>query len=625
MIYRSGLKRFGLGFVGFAVGVTKFASGPSAVRNAVMLLLLLMSGSMGLPLAAQLGSSSSPDQDAALTGRLESHLKFGEFSRALDLVGQLESSALQDQWRRKIGQQQFAAGARGGSFATYRGIADDSLRAEGYHDNYQRQWDQVGQVDAWPGGENTGAAGGITAADFTELINLIQSTIQPDSWQDATGAGTIMAYPSGVFVDGSGLLKRIKPSRQVDWDQVRRDVLQAEGLEPGPHLAGLRKVSLTRLERQLHEQAAQGIEPTADQRHVGGLYEIQYLLVYPDQRDIVIAGPAGPWQLDDQGRARNIETGRPCLQLDDLVVCLRNACEADGVFGCSIDPTAENLKATQQFLQDTPLKGRAWREGLREVLGKQQVTVHGVDPLSRVARIIVEADYRMKLIGMGIEPGVTQVPSYLERLELGPAGQLPPMDLARWWFTLNYDAVRVSEDHLAFAFAGDCVKLASESEEMDDEGNRVHTGQASAENAQFARDFTEHFDALADQHVVFAELKNVFDLALVAALIRHENLNSNLGWELTYFGSEGDFTHQIRQGDLPREVDSVMNFRELESRQGSRRLKHTLVGVSGGVEFAARQVVSSERFEQDPGLVTVHHSNRREQPALLPQRDWYWD
>ena len=38
--------------------------------------------------------------------------------------------------------------------------------------------------------------GGITAADFNELINLIQSTIQPDSWADATGVGTIQAYPS---------------------------------------------------------------------------------------------------------------------------------------------------------------------------------------------------------------------------------------------------------------------------------------------------------------------------------------------------------------------------------------------------------------------------------------------
>jgi len=38
--------------------------------------------------------------------------------------------------------------------------------------------------------------GGITAADFTELIQLIQNTIQPDTWSDVEGNGTIRAYPS---------------------------------------------------------------------------------------------------------------------------------------------------------------------------------------------------------------------------------------------------------------------------------------------------------------------------------------------------------------------------------------------------------------------------------------------
>ncbi len=38
--------------------------------------------------------------------------------------------------------------------------------------------------------------GGITAADFTELISLIENTIAPDSWESAEGLGTIRAFPS---------------------------------------------------------------------------------------------------------------------------------------------------------------------------------------------------------------------------------------------------------------------------------------------------------------------------------------------------------------------------------------------------------------------------------------------
>ena len=44
-----------------------------------------------------------------------------------------------------------------------------------------------------------GQLGGITEADFTPLIELIQSTIQSDSWEDSgTGEGTIQAYPANL-------------------------------------------------------------------------------------------------------------------------------------------------------------------------------------------------------------------------------------------------------------------------------------------------------------------------------------------------------------------------------------------------------------------------------------------
>ena len=44
-----------------------------------------------------------------------------------------------------------------------------------------------------------GQLGGISEADFTPLIELIQSTIQSDSWEDSgTGEGTIQAYPANL-------------------------------------------------------------------------------------------------------------------------------------------------------------------------------------------------------------------------------------------------------------------------------------------------------------------------------------------------------------------------------------------------------------------------------------------
>ena len=63
-------------------------------------------------------------------------------------------------------------------------------------------------------GESSPAAmpGGAVIADFDTLMNLIQQTIDPDSWLQAGGTNTISPYPAGVYVDPKGYMKRLKES-----------------------------------------------------------------------------------------------------------------------------------------------------------------------------------------------------------------------------------------------------------------------------------------------------------------------------------------------------------------------------------------------------------------------------
>ncbi len=555
-------------------------------------------------------ASSLPAQNDA-EKRFHNYLRSGEFPSALRAARQNGNPMQANMWMRQIAHEQASSGARTGSFETAAGMTDDRMRNQTLF-NLQQQ----------AGDGNRGAGGGITAADFTELIDLIQSTIQPDSWEDAEGLGTIRASPSAVFVDAQGTLKKLKPNKNIDWNKVR-DSLKT-GTDANDQSA-LRKVSITRLERQLQMKAAMGESIDAEMRFLGGLYEVRYLMFYPETQDIVIAGPAGPWRYDQEGRAVNTETGKPLLMLDDLVVCLRNAFEDDGKFGCSIDPTEKNLQATQQYLKSSRLTGEAWRKGLRKAVGQQVITVHGIDRQSHAARVIVESDYRMKLVGMGLEEGIAEVPSYLDRVKLDKNGNPPPMDMARWWFTVNYDAVMTSKERDVFMFKGNGVQLKSESELLNAQGQRVHTGKSRTETKGYADDFTRHFEKMADKYPIYGELKNVFDLALVAALIRHENLNGKLNWNLTYFGSpksENQLSYSIIKDRLPRKVDSVMNFREIETRRGSKRLKHTIVGVSGGVEYASSEVINTKKFKMLPELSQPVESNT---PNNSDFKNWYWD
>jgi hypothetical protein len=546
--------------------------------------------------------------------RIQSHMRSGEFSSALRAAGGMGDRQQADMWRSRIAQQQSQSGAAYGSYHTASQVNDDQLRNQTLFGIRQSN-----------DGPKPGAGGGITAADFTELIQLIESTIQPDSWDSAEGLGTIRAYPSGVFVDAKGTMKKLKSSDKINWSELRRSMRMDLDEDAAIADAQLRKISLTRLERQLQVLAAQGKQPADEMKYLGGIYEVKYLLFYPETGDIVIAGPAGPWQLDNQGRALNAKTGKPVLLLDDLVVCLRNAFEDDGNFGCSIDPTEKNLKLTNDFLASSKLKGESWRKKLRETVGQQLITVHGIDRQSHAARVIVEADYRMKLIGMGLEPSVSEVPSYLDRIRLDENGNPPPMDLARWWFTLNYDSVRASEKRDAFSFNGNAVRLQSESEALDVRGQRIHTGKSSRENQSYADDFTKHFDKLAEKYPIYNELKNVFDLAVVSALIRHEDLNGKLKWRLTYFGtpaSAQQLTYEIARDRLPKTVESVMNFREIEARKRTKRVRHTIVGVSGGVIFGAGKVVNKKSIVEQASMNKHHRSNV---PSTTEPQNWWWD
>ena len=82
----------------------------------------------------------------------------------------------------------------------------------------------------------------------------------------------------------------------------------------------LRKVSLNRLEAAL--QANNGVL-TDEMRHLAGLLRARYVFYYPETKDIVIAGPAEGWMANPSGRVVGINSGRPVLQLQDLVVALR--------------------------------------------------------------------------------------------------------------------------------------------------------------------------------------------------------------------------------------------------------------------------------------------------------------
>src|SRR5262249_39826932 len=57
-----------------------------------------------------------------------------------------------------------------------------------------------------------GSRGGM--ANFSQLIQMITNTVKPLSWEDGGGEGRIEPFNNGVYVDASGVLRRVvKPQK----------------------------------------------------------------------------------------------------------------------------------------------------------------------------------------------------------------------------------------------------------------------------------------------------------------------------------------------------------------------------------------------------------------------------
>jgi hypothetical protein len=366
---------------------------------------------------------------------------------------------------------------------------------------------------------------------------------------------------------------------------------------------------------------ALGRQPDEAMQTLAGLRRIKYILVYPEAGDIVLAGPAGDWRRDYEGRLVAADTGAPVVNLDDLVVTLRNAYSELGRFGCSITPRKDNLaaaKAVNEKWSQSPLKpGQRdrWLKEFRSAVGRQDIDVYGIDRRTRAARVLIEADYRMKLVGIGLEEGVPGVQSYLDSIEIPRGGSPPPLSVLRWWFTLNYDALSATEARDAFELRGPGVKVLSENELLTEIGERVHTGASDELNSKFAEAFTRHFEKLAAKYPVYADLRNIFDLSLVAAVIRSQDVPEQIGWHMTHFGSEGAYAPEL--GHAPSEVESVLNHKTVGG-------KHIIAAVSGGVAVDARRLVKPGAVKTDT-YGRMASDRRAGTPKDLPRRAWWWD
>jgi len=463
-------------------------------------------------------------------------------------------------------------------------------------------------------------AGGGSQADFTELIELIiAQTSPPALWTENDGeGGTLSTFAQGVFVGGPAILASVV----LRSDGSRLDTVAIEAARANLNTdiratSKLRLISLPKLERHIAALQASGQPVPDDVRNLAGLARIQYLMTFPETGDVVIGGPAADWTHDESGRSVSVADGRPVLQLDDLLVLARTFSD-DGrsFFMCSIDPKQEQVQAVNDFVRDNrrALNKKTapnFTQRLEQILGLQNVIVDGVPANSRVAKVIVDADYRMKQIGIGEVEGAPGMKSYFDLLTRSEQRGSAGMDALRWWMSVGNESIRMSSSGESFELSGNSVRCLAEDQVVNADGTRDATGEARGANAEFAQLFTKHFAALANDDVVFADLQNVFDLAMVAALVHSQGLT-----EAAHLDSDTFRAVETESVEVPAELMTSAAHRVFNGR-------HVVVQVAGGVRADMASVVrDAGRFQESSELT---QKAMDASPIGHGSGNWWWD
>lgn len=431
-------------------------------------------------------------------------------------------------------------------------------------------------------------------------------------------AVTIQLPTFGVSVNADGVLKWRSAPDPTGELRARR-LAEAKVSLPADvaRKSKLRKISLVKLQAALAANLEKGIGADFEMKHLAGLQKIEYVFLYPERGDIVLAGPAEGWVNDLAGRPVGVTTNKPVVLLEDLIVALRAFppdTKHDVYLGCSIDPTKEGLSRLQAFQKTVPAFIPEARRaevamrvatGSRSALGPANIRVFGIPNDTHFAKVLVEADYRMKLVGMGVEPPPVKMITFL-----GALTSARHATLQRWWFTPKYDCVRMGDDKLAAQLVGQAVQLNSEDMRFGPKGfEAAPPMKANKASDMFTTSFTRNYAKISAVSPVYGQMRNVIDLSVAAAFLRQQRYG-DFGWKLGVFGDEDRYP--VRTHPEPKTVDCVVNA----LWKGSR-----LFSPAGGVSIHPQLAL-----EDDNLLPDDKRSVASAREALIDEAEhWWWD
>ncbi|TWU49687.1 DUF1598 domain-containing protein [Rubripirellula reticaptiva] len=464
------------------------------------------------------------------------------------------------------------------------------------------------------------APGGASFANFDSLIELIQTTVVPDTWDTLGGPSSMNEYAQGIYVDAKGTVRVCETAASADNAANLKSMLlsppkNAAAMGDWQAASSLRCVSLRRLLNETSQRRANGTAISAPMNYLAGLSEVQYVFIDAEHDDIVIAGPVGGIETID-GIPRDRESMRGTLRLDFLQACL--ASTFSGLpFGCTIDPTTEGLQrsaAVAASVQSDKLPIGKAAGALAEALGTQRVEVFGTAGDTPMAYLMVHADRHMKELALGKHAMPRGAMNYLDVTAATIDRGMPTDLLLRLWFTASPRTARADKDHTVFEITGSPIRLSGENERAMASGARGNLA-TDFRTEMFVADFNKNFHNIRSQYPVYGSLEAIYQTASVAELLRRFADADSLKTLIEQFAHSASSTNTWMQ--TPTQIESIAVLHKI--RHG--RSIHNLLIASGGVAVNGPATLASTvaDYPSLASLSTIPESR----PRVI--QDWWWD
>jgi hypothetical protein len=242
-------------------------------------------------------------------------------------------------------------------------------------------------------------------------------------------------------------------------------------------------------------------------------------------------------------------------------------------------------------------------------LGQADILVFGISPRTHFAHVLVEADYRMKRIAIGVEPPPIKMTTFIDALQSPQQGMLQ-----RWWFTPDYKCVRLAGDKLAAELVGQGVQLQAEDKLIGADGSLAAAGAKPNKASElYTLSFTRKYPEISQASPVYAQLRTLIDLAITAAIIRRHDYYAQAAWSAELLRDEARYT--IETFAAPKQANCVVN----SLWKGSR----LFTPAGGGVSIRPDEALEPDNLLPDEQQAVAAARGKVELPAAAER--WWWD